>query len=123
MGKKLRQTTVARGVCKSGESARLDQRKLQALKFLQLILILYLSSVLYLFIYLLHKKKKPEIHTDNTFWKRDIQLSTKEGWMKKFTCGTEGWKSLSNRLKVVSNTSNTAESKAPRAPKRALLAS
>ena len=50
MGKKLRQTTVARGVCKSGESTRLDQRKLQALKFLQLILILYLSSVLYLFL-------------------------------------------------------------------------
>ena len=83
MGKKLRQTTVARGVCKSGESARLDQRKLQALKFLQLILILYLSSVLYLFIYLLHRKNKPEIHTDNTFWKRDIQLSTKRGLDEK----------------------------------------
>ena len=58
MGKKLRQTTVARGVCKSGESTRLDQRKLQALKFLQLILILYLSSVLYLFIYLLLSNPK-----------------------------------------------------------------
>ena len=56
MGKKLRQTTVARGVCKSGESTRLDQRKLQALKFLQLILIFYLSSVIYLFIYCIGKR-------------------------------------------------------------------
>ena len=58
MGKKLRQTTVARGICKSGESTRLDQRKLQALKFLQLILIFYLSSVLYLFIYLYCIRKR-----------------------------------------------------------------